>query len=111
MLDYIFTSQKNLHQVSLDKDYIVVDNRREDYHYKYDKKITYMEKAQVEEAASLVNTMEETTEVLLDSAEPKAQEEEVFREVEKEIIENKEEEDKNEGDVIGEEEDAEDILG
>lgn len=47
MLDFIFTAQKNLHQVELDKDYIVVDNKREDHHYKYDKKVTYIEKTQV----------------------------------------------------------------
>lgn len=58
MLDFIFMAQKNLHQVELDKDYIVVDNRREDYHYKYDKKVTYIEKTQIEEAASLVKTLE-----------------------------------------------------
>lgn len=72
-----------------------MDNRREDYAYKYDKKVTYVEKKQVEEAAQLVVTLEETSEIILAPEPIQPKEEEIFKEVEKEIIENKAEEDKN----------------
>ena len=89
MLEYIFKVQEELKQVPLDQSYQVVDNRKADHKYKYDQKIQYIEKKQVDEAADLMKTMEETPMTLIGSetVEPKA--EEIFREVEKVIIENK----------------------
>ena len=53
--------------------------------------------------------MEETPQNILQSNEMKPKEEEIFKEVKKEIIENKVENETEE--VFGEEQDAEDILG
>lgn len=56
--------------------------------------------------------MEESPEVLLKAEAVVIKEEQIFKEVKEEIIENRAaEEQKTEGGQIGEEEDAEDILG
>lgn len=57
--------------------------------------MTYVEKKQIEEAAQLVVTLEETSELILAPEPIQVKEEEIFKDVEKEIIENKAEEDKN----------------
>ncbi len=36
MREYILKVKDNLKQVDIDKDFIVVDNKRQDYRYKYD---------------------------------------------------------------------------
>ena len=57
----------------------MVDNRKEDYRYKYSKKVAYIEKTQVDEAAEVIKAMEETTEVLIKAEAIKVKEEEIFK--------------------------------
>lgn len=47
-LAYLQEVRTNLKQVQIDESYSVVDNKKEDYKYKYNKKIAYIEKSQVE---------------------------------------------------------------
>ena len=65
----------------------MVDNRQTDHKYKYDQKKQYIEKKQIDEAAEIMKVMEKAPEAIVPIQPVK--EEELFKEVKKEIIENK----------------------
>jgi leucyl aminopeptidase len=89
--------QEDLKQIPLEDTYTVVDNRKGDHRYKYDQKIQYIEKKQVDEAAEMMKVMEETPETIVGPVQLEAKQEEIFKEVaQKEVIENKVTEEKGE---------------
>jgi predicted RND superfamily exporter protein len=45
--------QLELKQVEVDASFTVVDNKKEEHRYKYQKKVIYIEKEQIEEAAKV----------------------------------------------------------
>ena len=57
LLDYIFQIQRNLKQVDLEEGYQVIDNKKEDYKYKYNQKTVFIEKEQVQEGLQMIKTM------------------------------------------------------
>ena len=58
MLAEISRVQANLKQTDLESGYTVVDNRRQDHRYKYNKKVLYIEKEQIEEGVKLAQVMD-----------------------------------------------------
>jgi hypothetical protein len=61
----------------------VVDNRKADHRFKYDQKVQYIEKKQVEEAAEFIKTMDETPETFIVDQVVVPKKEEIFQPVEK----------------------------
>jgi hypothetical protein len=104
MLAEISRVQANLKQTDLESGFTVVDNRKEDHRYKYNKKVLYIEKEQVEEGVKLAQVMDKQLHL-----QPAIKPIYIEKPIVAEIIENKVEE--SAGGEIGEEEDAQDILG
>lgn len=53
MLEHIIKVRDSLNQVVVDKDFIIVDNRKEEHRYKYDHQTSYISKEEVEETAKV----------------------------------------------------------
>jgi ABC-type arginine transport system ATPase subunit len=60
-LSTLETIQTNLKQVEVDESFNVVDNKKEEHRYKYTKKVLYIEKGQIEEAAEVAKFLESET--------------------------------------------------